>query len=376
MGRFLSLMLLPVTVAGLAVAAAPAALAAPAAAAKAPASLTVYMAPSSKGGSDRHSGLAGTSPVLTLARVQQVLKQRKPTGDVTVRIQQGTYVAGQTTWDFYVPGHTISFMPANYVIGHGRPAGGDPSFADATSRGQHVAGWWFHAELPPSGTALHDGGNTGLRFYYLQVEDYTNGISLDGQTGHGWHNNAKPPLYTKPSAGLNDNDVSGMTFSDIGDAFAPGQTGYGAILFTDSSGDTIANNTFDDLYNTGDHDELHGLYMTHFSSYNTVDRNLFENTNGEAVKVRDRSDFNNFADNRFDHTGGVAAYLDIYCNMQCAQQSPGTARQCANYGNRFADNTIETGAIWDMIPSGETDAGGPGCSIPRGQQRLHTADNG
>jgi len=369
-------MLLPVTVAGLVVTAGTPASAAPAAAASAPASLTVYMAPSSKGGSDRHTGLTSSSPVLTLARAQQVLQQRKPTGDVTVRIQQGTYVAGQTNWSFYVPGHTISFMPANYVLGHGRPSGGDPAFVDASSGGHHVAGWWFHAELPSAPSPLHDGGNTGLRFHYLLIEDYTNGLSLDGQTGHSYHNNASPPMYVKPSAGLNDNDVSGMTFSDIGDAYAPGQTGYGAILFTDSSGDEIANNTFDNLYNTGDTDELHGLYITHFSSYNTIDHNLFENTNGEAVKVRDRSNFNNVSDNRFDHTGGVAAYLDIYCNLQCAQQNPTAAqRQCANYGNRFADNTVETGAIWDMIPSGETNAGGSGCSIPKGDQRLHTAGN-
>jgi hypothetical protein len=346
------------------------------AAARAPASITVYMAPSSKHGSDRHTGLTSSSPVLTLARVQQVLEQRKPTGDVTVRIQQGTYVAGQTNWSFYVPGHTISFMPANYVLGHGRPGGGDPAFADVSSRGHHLANWWFHAELPAAPSPLRGGGTTGLRFYYLLIEDYTNGISLDGQSGHSYHNNAKPPMYVKPSAGLNDNEVSGMTFSHIGDAYAPGQTGYGAILFTDSSGDEIANNTFDDLYNTGDQDQLHGLYITHFSDDNTIDGNLFENTNGEAVKVRDRSDFNNVSGNRFDNTGGVAAYVDIFCDLACAQENPTAAqRQCASYGNRFADNTIETGEIWAMIPSGQTNAGGSGCSIPRGDQRLHTAGN-
>ncbi len=365
------------TVAGLVVIATVPALGAAASAATASAQpLTLYLAPSAKGGSDRHTGLTKSSPILTLARAQQVLEQRKPTGDVTVRIEQGTYAAGQTTWQFYVPGHTISFMPVDYAVGHGRPAGGDPAFVDVTSHGKHVAGWWFQAQLPRAPSPLHDGGNTGLRFYYLHVEDYTNGISLDGQTGHAYHNNARPPLYLKPSAGLNDNDVSGMTFSNIGDVYAPGQTGYGVILFTDSSGDQIVNNTFDDLYNTGDTDELHALYVTHFSSYNTVSRNLFENTNGEAVKVRDRSNFNNVSDNRFSHTGGVAAFLDIYCNTACALQNPKAAqRQCASYGNRFAGNTIETGNIWAMMPSGQTNAGGSGCSIPRGQQRLHTAAN-
>jgi hypothetical protein len=177
---------------------------------------------------------------------------------------------------------------------------------------------------------------------------------------------------------LNGNDLSGMTFRDIGDLYAPVPTGagYGVILFTDSSHDAIYNNTFDDIYNSGDHDELHGLYLTHFSSSNTVDKNLFENTNGEAVKVRDRSNFNNVFGNTFKATGGVAAYLDDFCNQQCVNGAlPKKYRECASYGNRFADNTITTGTWTDLIPPGQTYAGGAPCSIPSGQVRLHTAGN-
>ena len=209
---------------------------------------------------------------------------------------------------------------------------------------------------------LHDGGNTGLRFYYLAVEDYTQGISFNGQAGHSWHNNT---FYIQPSTGVNDNDVSGMTFHDIGDLYAPAQTGYGVILFTDSSHDDIYNNTFDDIYNSGDTDQLHPLYITHFSSSSTIDKNL-----------RDRSNNNNIFDNTFNATGGVAAYLDDFCDQQCVNgASPKKYRECASYGNRFADNIIDTGATWDLIPPGDTYAGGAGCSIPSGQERLHTAGN-
>ena len=61
-----------------------------ASAAPAAAALTVYLAPSSKGGSDQHSGLSPSSPVITLARAQQVLQQQQPVGDVEIRIDQGT----------------------------------------------------------------------------------------------------------------------------------------------------------------------------------------------------------------------------------------------------------------------------------------------
>jgi hypothetical protein len=337
-----------------------------------PGNVTIYLAPASKGGKDSNTGLTSSSPILTLAHAQQVLTGLNPTGNVTVRITQGTYVADAITWSFYVPGHTISFMPVNY-LGGGRPAGGDPVFVDPTSKGTHIGQTWFTAILPPAPSPLHDGGNTGLRFYYLDVEDYTQGISFNGQAGHSWHNST---FYVQPSTGVNDNDVSGMTFHDIGDLFAPAQTGYGVILFTDSSHDDIYNNTFDDIYNSGDTDQLHPLYITHFSSSNTIDKNLFEFTNGEAVKVRDRSNDNNIFDNTFNATGGVAAYLDDFCDQQCVNgASPKKYRECASYGNRFADNTIDTGTWWDLIPPGETYAGGAPCSIPTGNVRLHTAGN-
>jgi hypothetical protein len=337
-----------------------------------PGNVTIYLAPAAKGGKDSNTGLTLSSPILTLAHAQQVLTRLNPAGNVTIRIKQGTYVASAITWSFYVPGHTISFMPVNYN-GGGRPPGGDPVFVDPTSKGTHIGQTWFTAILPPAPSSLHNGGNTGLRFYYLTIEDYTQGISFNGQAGHSWHN---ATFYVQPSAGLNDNDVSGMTFHDIGDLFASAQTGYGVILFTDSSHDAIDNNTFDHIYNSGDHDQLHPLYITHFSSSNTVEANRFEDTNGEAVKVRDRSNFNNIFDNTFNATGGVAAYLDDFCDQQCVTGSnPKKYRECASYGNRFADNTIDTGTWFDLIPPGETYAGGAPCSIPAGKVRLTTAGN-
>jgi hypothetical protein len=148
---------------------------------------------------------------------------------------------------------------------------------------------------------------------------------------------------------VNDNAVSGMTFNDIGDKYAPGWTPTGVIL-----------------------------YITHFSSYNTVEKDLFEYTDGEAVKVRDRSDFNNVFSNRFVDTGGVAAYLDDFCNEECVRSaSLKTYDQCASYGNRFTDNAITGGLpTSELIPPGETYAGDSPCSIPKGQERLYLHGNG
>ena len=391
MHRRLSRIAIPAAVAaalaaGAAWAALPASATSPAttAASAATPTLTVYLAPTSKGGSDTHTGLTTASPVLTLARAQQVLQQKNPSEDVQVRIDQGTYTAGQTKWTFYIPGHTISFMPVNYVLGQGRPAGGDPVFIDTTSGSAHTAGWWLQAQEPSATSApLHGGGTAGLRFYYLQVEDYTNGISFDGQTGHTSHDSQSPPMYIKPSAGVNGNMVSGMTFLNIGDKFAPGQTGYAAILFTDSSNNSITNNTFNGIENSASTSGLiHALYITHFSSSNTVTANLIESVSADAIKVRDRSNFNDVEHNRFNATGGSSAYRGEFCDLTCVQANPGTWRQCASYGNRFFYNTIGTvfggtakQATWSLNPAGLTYAGGAGCSIPSGQQRVTTGGN-
>ena len=341
--------------------------------------LTVYLAPANKGGSDSHTGLTTSSPILTLARAQQVLTRIQPKTDVQVRIEQGTYVAGETDWTFYIPGHTISFMPVNYVLGQGRPPGGDPMFAETP---QHFW-WWFHALEPASATApLHNGGTTGLRFYYLEIKGYANGIGLDGQTGHPSVN--KQGMYILPSAGVNGNSVTGMTFIDIGDKFGPGKgiDGFGAILLTNSSHNFISNNTFDTIENTGSTTgQIHGIYDTHFSSSNTITLNKFEAISAEAIKVRDRSNFNVIEHNTFISTGGVSAYRDQFCDQACVNANPGTSRQCASYGNKFYFNAIGTAFLggqqsaWSLDPPGQLYAGNSGCSIPRGEQRLFAGSN-
>jgi hypothetical protein len=371
-----------VAAAGLAVGIPVVAAAANAATTAAAAGTTVFVAPAAKGGSDVHTGLSSSSPVLTLARVGKVLEAARPAGDVTVSIQPGSYTVGQTDWTFYVPGHTISFLPAGFVPGHGRPAS-VPVFTDTMSGSTHAAAWWFHALEPRAGTApLHNGGTAGLRFYYLRVQDYTGGISFDGQTGHASRDHQNPPMYVKPSAGVNGNTVFGMTFANIGDRYAGG-TGFGAILFTDSSANLIQNNTFDHVENVGSTTGLiHGLYITHFSASNRVLANRFTTISSDAVKVRDRSNVNDVEHNTFNATGGTSAYRDEFCDLACVQAHPGTPRQCASYDNRFFNNTV--GAVyggtrklpaWSLNPPGLTNAGGAGCSIPSGKQRLRTGGN-
>jgi hypothetical protein len=353
--------------------------------------LNVYLAPASRGGSDAHSGLSKSSPVLTLDRVQAVLRQAKPTTDVVVDILQGDYTVGETDWSFYLPGHTISFMADGYVLGGGRPAAGDPIFTNTTVNGVHPGDWWFRALLPgATSDTFYNGGTAGLRFYYLRVRDYTGAISFDGQTGRTSVDKENPPMYIKPSLGIDGNTVEGMSFEQIGDTFTPGSWwGFAAILFTDSSNNVIDNNTFDQVENTpaAGANHIHDLYITHFSSNNSVTRNKFTTVSSYAVKVRDRSNFNDVDGNTFNDTGGTgvggaSAYRDEFCDLACVNANPGTPRQCASYGNTFSSNAIGTvfggttkAGVWTLDPAGQTYAGNSGCSIPSGLVRVSGSGN-
>jgi hypothetical protein len=79
------------------------------------------------------------------------------------------------------------------------------------------------------------------------------------------------------------------------------------------------------------------------SSNNLITVNKFEFISAEAIKVRDRSNFNLVEHNTFIATGGVSVG---------GQQN-----------------------AWSLDPAGHLYPGNSGCSIPKGQQRLFAGSN-
>ncbi|MBO0870035.1 MAG: right-handed parallel beta-helix repeat-containing protein, partial [Micromonosporaceae bacterium] len=347
---------------------------------------TVYMATVAAGGTDANSGLSAQQPVTTLARVQQILQQNKPHSDVEVRIRQGRYASPPLgDWHTYIPGHTISFMPADYKYGDGiADIAGRPVFDNPrASGGGYASGWWLVAKLPGDpADPMHNGGTSGLRFYYLAVQHYNGGISLWGDSGHDTTDNTyNPPLRSQPTPGLNGNTIYGMAFQWIGTKYVGGTFGYGAVLLTDSSNNRIDNNHFTQVENSGSLAGLiHGVYVTHFSSSNQIDNNDFTTISSDPVKLRDRSSNNNIQGNTFRQAGRNSFYREEFCDTQCAAANA-KARECASYHNRFAYNhdlSSYGGATipaWSLSPSSNTATGAAPCSIPAGATRLHTAGN-
>lgn len=349
---------------------------------------TIYMSPT---GSDAADGSAA-NPVQSLVRVQELVKT-PPAGyedaNVEVRIKGGTYVAAPITWTTYRPGHTISFMPIDYVAGQGRASVSSmPVFENkkATS-GRYITGSWFTGCLPASGP-LSSGGDSGLRFHYLTVTKYANAaISLNGSGGSCLGSYHASSGLGQPSAkGLDGAIISGMTFTQLGNAYTGGtcsnesfkRCGYGAIVLTESSRNTITNNHFVDLRNT-EKSYIHAVYITHKSSSNRVTSNNIRGVSSGPLKVRDSSNYNTFENNTFgandfarNSIPGATHYLE----------EVGTG-ECSSFHNRLANNKLGTllygsGRLpaWQLVPAGATYKGGADCpALPAGEVRLTAVNN-
>jgi hypothetical protein len=325
----------------------------------------VYLSPT---GSDSNDGLSPTRAVRTLEGAEAVLRAAAPRADVEVRIAQGTYVGTHTVWQYYVPGHTISFMPVDYRYGDGASdIAGRPVF-----RGDGTPGFWFSARLPSG----HPGGDTNLRFYYLQVERYASGgLEFNGGTttnGAG--------IRVPATAGVNRNTVFGMVFRDLGTRYNAAGVGYGGVDAVNSSGNLIENNHFLNNENSGgDASLIHGVYLAHHSTGNVVRNNRFRQISGDPVRTRNDSNGNDVYGNSFERTGRYAYYSEWFCDTSCTASNPGSPRECASHGNLFHDNDVISGyagsvSLWELTPPGIDYAGGAGCSND-GQRRLRTYGN-
>jgi hypothetical protein len=338
----------------------------PVPAAAAPAVFTLYLSPA---GSDANSGRSPASPLATLNGAQAALVAAAPSSDVEVRIAAGTYVASAAParWRFYVPSHSVSFLPATYRPGRPTPLAQRPVF-----HGPDTPAWWFQANLPDGSP----GGDTNLRFFDLVVEHYSaGGMTIAGPTTVNEYGVAVPA-----SAGLNHNVVSGMTFRDGGSLHVPSHYGWGALDFVNSSDNLIVGNRFERLENAGDDGLMHGVYLAHDSSRNIVTGNRFVDISNDPVRVRNDSDDNQVYRNVFVRAGADGFLTDWFCDATCVAANPGHTRECASHGNVLHDNELVSGytgariPAWHLFVGGNDYPGEAGCDNG-GQPRVDAWSN-
>lgn len=296
------------------------------------AAFVIYLAPR---GANVNDGRTQETAVRTLERVEQIAATA--TTDVEVRIAQGTYNIGHTKWDTYIPGHTITFMPVDYQTGEGVD-----SIADRPVFRGGGADWWFEARLP----AGHPGGVTGLRFYYLQVEQYARG----GILIHGGYTTVDG-MRVPSTTGANGNTFYGMYFRQLGSAWTSAEGfGVGAIDLVNSSDNLIRANHFTYLMNsTPDESHIHGVYAAHGSSRNQIMNNSFRYITGAPVNFRNASNANEVTGGTFQYAGIKSYYSEFFCGPTCQITHTGGG-ECPSQNNQFYDNDLISGYHGDDIP--------------------------
>jgi hypothetical protein len=312
--------------------------------------LVVFMGPN---GSDQNDGLTLNTPILTLNRAQDVLRDqlRNHHRSVEIRIGSGTYRNQTVRWTFTMPAHTTTFMPL--LDDKNRPVFDGSSTKDAT---------WFRL-----GHA--DGQKTNLVFHYIRVENYSTAIDFHGNRDS--------------TQGFNSsNRIFGSYFFNIG----KGSTA--AVRLVHSKNNEIINNHFVDVLRSGGCGLLHALYLAHMSSRNQILRNRFENSCGDPIRIRDYSNDNIINENNLTRVGVNAAYTDWYCDHDTrpvctsADTPPGCCGkptpECPSWNNQFRENVLDKNFAGERLRVFRLfqDDEAKGCRKPTpNSERLRTSGN-
>ena len=299
----------------------------------------VFISPS---GNDQNDGLSNAFPVKTLNQVQDILEAHNPDQSVEIHINQGTYLNQSVVWT-YTNDHSITFTPIGFT--NDRPVfdgGGNTNT-------------WFTL-------AKRDGKASNLKFRYIKVQNYNTAMSF-----HGNRNDI--------NKGNSSNELYGMYFYKIGGKFTSFDYSTAAVRFVNSKNNSVANTHFVEILNNpAEASLIHAIYLAHHSSNNEIVRNRFLTTNGDPIRVRDESNHNYIAENRFYTSGKVAFYSDWYCSPDTTRNTCTKASgECPSIGNEFRSNNLYSGYNGDIKTFqyyGIDDYCG-GLSIPR----LRTSGN-
>ncbi|WP_437204891.1 hypothetical protein [Planctomicrobium sp. SH664] len=264
--------------------------------------LRIYLAAD---GVDTHDGLSAATPVLTLARAEQVArtqlkKREKP---VEVLIGPGVYRQQVTYWKLTMPDHTITFRPADE--GQERPI----------FDGEDGTKSWF--------TLRHSAGQrTNLHFQNLLIRNYKTALSFNGTRDDVEHCNRA-------------NRVAGCRFENIGEKSTA------CIRFVNSKENEVVDCEFINIDSTVSKGLLHAIYVAHHSSDNRILRNHFEKVCGDPIRLRDGSNRNQINENVFIRSGIQAACSDWFCDKLVDKACTKEESECPSWNNEFQRNTVD-----------------------------------
>lgn len=238
--------------------------------------LHLYIAPN---GRDSNDGRTEATALASIDGASKLLVASPFAGNVTIHIAEGEYfVAENAYWHYSNPGYMV------YIEGAGQ---------DKTV---------FYGPLEKDVTFLQVSScnNTSLSFKNFTVRLFRNGIimrcSADGSV-----------LTNDGVMGWFEN----LTFTELGGYYTRcDSAAVAGIQFLGSSNNTIKNCTFSGLrdFNTGNN--IHGVYISTFSSNNLIQGCVFEDIRPDPVRIRRGSSNNIIEYNSFRNTGVIAYVSD------------------------------------------------------------------
>jgi hypothetical protein len=270
--------------------------------------MVIHMAPS---GSDNHDGMAPERAVLSLDKSLKIAASIKDpkVKRVKIAVAKGVY-RGQTATTFGVSGGR------NLIITSDNPSAGRPKF-DGDGKG----GTWF--------TLRNSSGKpTNIRIVGLEITNYHTAITLNG-------------ILDSKNASNGGNEIRNNVFNNIGQIAQPAsKPSTAAIRLVNSDNNLITQNTFINIRNVEKCGLLHAIYVAHDSTGNTISKNTFQNSCGDAVRFRDRSNNNSVVNNTFIDSWDKNPVSDWFCDSTKRNDCTKISGECPSINNILEANRV------------------------------------
>jgi hypothetical protein len=301
----------------------------------------------SPSGSDSASGLSEFEPLQSLEGLHTRVSADRPMNEVIVAIEPGQYFNQTVVWRYFQHQTPIRFMSADQyrrdylservsVIRKPHFMGCDSAPIEGNARDGrekcHQNEWFL---LHVRSSNAHN--KAQLHFTNIKVTNYLNGLRFSSPRNN-------PEDYN------GGHHIENCEFHYIGNVWTSNPPGvadgdwkaYRALGLTNSRYTKVINNSFRFIDSEYFGVHLHAIYMAHHASYNEIRGNHFESVTGDAIRVRDASDFNVFNNNTILNSG-KAAYSDWFCNherVECSKYESVGIAECPSQGNEFFNNEI------------------------------------
>lgn len=308
-------------------------------------------------GSDSKDGTSSNNSVASLQRAHQLAAaymKRSPI-DIVVYIEPGVYFNQTVSWTTTHPKHYIKITttnPKKQTVFDGRPR------ANAT-----LGNLRSFFTLKAAG-----GQHTNLTIENLTIRNYAEGITLTGDRedfAKGW--NAS-------------NKILNNTFDRIGSLYHedPSKHAYAVLRLVNSRYNEIRGNKFTNIMNKHSQALLHSIYAASGASHNIIHENYFGPQNGDPVRIRDFSNFNDIAKNTFERTASYG-YSEWYCEKKESSACSKDVPECPSWGNIFKNNTLIKTRVWHLYVNPKFSKANSACkrNPPKeaDNRRLRTSGN-